>query len=339
MFRSHNNARVGYCFLIASSILFSLSSCDNKNLFPSDLYPETHLWSILLGDGTSSKQLTNFHDNDFFFTAKDIEGEWIVFKTPNSGVTSRTSSNTRSELGEINQWTPMQGGTLNATVKVQHATSSGNPSVPASFSVVIGQIHSVEGHENEPLKIFYRKYPNHKRGSVYWNYEINTKGSNDQRWDVSIPVWGDDMSVCSDNPDEFPKEPKDGIALGESFQYSISVKKGVMTLRFTHPNKTAKTFVKSLVKSTFSDSVAIPEQVKRWYTPLGRKGTELEIAYKGERQIFKIGAYNQSNGKSSSENLVWHTDAETYGGNIQRQYETGNYVEVWFKDISVQHPE
>lgn len=326
-------------FLVLAYLLLTLSSCNKGTTFPSDLYPEIDKWSILLGNGKSSQQLTDYSDNDFFFTAEDSEGEWIAFKTPNSGVTSRTSSNTRSELGEIKRWMLLNGGELNATVKVQHTTSSGNPAVPASYSVVIGQIHSVDGHENEPLKIFYRKYPNHTLGSVFWNYEINTKGSNDQRWDVSIPVWGDDMSICSNRPNAFPDEPKDGIALGESFKYSVSVDRGIMTIKFSHPNKTTKTFVKSLISSSYSDSASLPEQVKNWYSPLGRKGTEVETAYDGERQIFKIGAYNQSNGKSSSENLVWHTEAETYGGNIQRQYETGNYVEVWFKDISIQHPE
>ena len=104
-----------------------------------------------------------------------------------------------------------------------------------------------------------------------------------------------------------------------------------MTLEFTHPNKSTKRFKKSLIQSAYSDSASIPSQVRQWYEPMGRKGLEQLTAYTGELQIFKIGAYNQSNGKSSSDNLVWHTDAETYQGNITEQYKTGNYVEVWFK--------
>ena len=319
------------------SCLCLLESCDQHRLPPSDLYPEIDQWSILLGDGTTARQLIDFDDEDFFTTEKDDQGDWIVFKTPNSGITSRTSSNTRSELGEIRKWTLMEGGNLSATVKIMHSTVSGNPSVPAAFSVVIGQIHSVDGHENEPLKIFYRKYPGHKLGSVFWNYEINTEGDNDQRWDVSFPVWGNDMSICSDAADKFPAEPEEGIALGESFHYSVTIDNGVMTLEFTHPNKSTKQFKKNLIQSSYSDSASIPKQVKQWYEPMGRKGLEQSTAYKDELQIFKIGAYNQSNGKSSSDNLVWHTDAETYQGNITEQYKTGNYVEVWFKNISVQH--
>ena len=326
-----------FSILISTCCLLILGACDLRKPLPSDLYPGVDQWSILLGDGTVSRQLINFQHEDFFTTEEDDEGDWIVFKTPNSGITSRTSSNTRSELGEIRRWSLMEGGNLSATVKVMHTTNSGNPAVPAAFSVVIGQIHSVDGHENEPLKIFYRKYPGHELGSVYWNYEINTQGSNDQRWDVSFPVWGYDMSICSNSADTFPDEPKDGIALGESFHYSITIDEGEMTLEFTHPDKGTKRFKKSLIQSTYSDSASIPKQVKHWYEPLGRKGLERLSAYTDELQIFKIGAYNQSNGKPSADNLVWHTDAETYEGNILEQYKTGNYVEVWFKDISVQH--
>ena len=337
MLSNHTSSKHLFRVSILTGALFLLGSCDLHKPLPSDVYPEIDQWSILLGDGTTSQHLIDFQHREFFTTTKDHEGSWIVFKTPNSGITSRTSSNTRSELGEIRKWTLMEGGNLSTTVKVMHTTASGNPSVPAAFSVVIGQIHSVEGHENEPLKIFYRKYPGHKLGSVFWNYEINTEGNNNQRWDVSFPIWGNDMSVCSTAEDEFPDEPKEGIALGEAFSYSVSIDKGVMTLEFTHPNKRTKRFKKSLIQSTYSDSASIPSQVRQWYEPMGRKGIEQPTAYTDELQIFKIGAYNQSNGKSSLENSVWYTDAETYQGNITEQYKTGNYVEVWFKNISVEH--
>ena len=33
--------------------------------------------------------------------------------------------------------------------------------------------------------------------------------------------------------------------------------------------------------------------------------------------------------------MVWHTGAETYGGDIAKQYENGSYTEVWFRDSTV----
>ena len=167
MLSNHTSSKHLFRVSILTGALFILGSCDPHKPLPSDLYPEVDQWSILLGDGTTSQHLNDFQNKEFFTTGKDNEGDWIVFKTPNSGITSRTSSNTRSELGEIRKWTLMEGGNLSATVKIMHTTASGNPSVPAAFSVVIGQIHSVDGHENEPLKIFYRKYPGHKLGSVF----------------------------------------------------------------------------------------------------------------------------------------------------------------------------
>ena len=82
-----------------------------------------------------------------------------------------------------------------------HVSTAGDGRVAASYSTVVGQIHSGEGHENEPCKIFYKKFPGQEKGSVFWNYEINTAGDdNTGRWDYSYPVWGYDMSVVGSSP-------------------------------------------------------------------------------------------------------------------------------------------
>ena len=145
--------------------------------FPSDVIPFMDEWKILLGDGTYNDTLVNYEKQDFFYVENDKETDWVVYKTPNAGITSRTSSNTRTELGQKEHWVPETGGKLTGTLKVQHVSTSGDARVAASYSVVVGQIHSDEGHENEPIKIFYKKFPGHTKGSVFWNYEINTKGA------------------------------------------------------------------------------------------------------------------------------------------------------------------
>ena len=151
--------------------------------YPSDVIPFMDKWDILLGDGTRSNDLINFEKDGFFYVEKEGEIDWVIYKTPNSGITSPNSSNTRTELGEKSRWIPEEGGKLTGTLKVQHVSTTGDATVSSSYSVVVGQIHSDEGHENEPLKIFYKKFPGHEKGSVFWNYEINTEGSNDGRWD------------------------------------------------------------------------------------------------------------------------------------------------------------
>jgi hypothetical protein len=69
--------------------------------------------------------------------------------------------------------------------------------------------------------------------------------------------------------------------------------------------------------------------------PIGQDGVERENAYADEFLFSKLGAYNQTNGKSPEVNMNWCSGAETYGGDIQKRYEDGNYAEVWFKTASI----
>ena len=300
---------------------------ENEVKYPSDVIPFMDEWKILLGDGSRSEELVNYGKKDFFYVENENETNWVVYKTPNSGITSRTSSNTRTELGQKKHWIPETGGKLTGTLKVQHVSTSGDASVSSSYSVVIGQIHSDEGHENEPLKIFYKKFPGHTKGSVFWNYEINTKGDNSGRWDFSTAVWGYDFSVVGTSPITYPDEPEDGIALGEEFSYEVNVNKGIMYLTFTSENHETIKFTKSLLKSDFAKKSDIPQQVLNIYSSKRTVSAEREIAYAGEIQYFKQGAYNQANGKT--------TKSEIYGGDIAKQYANGSYAEVWFKDGTV----
>lgn len=326
----------------------TISSCKNKSkttitttdeedvvTYPSDVIPFMDEWKILCGDGKSFNDLVNIEHDNFYYVENEGNTDWVVYKAPNSGVTSRTSSNTRTELGQKKEWKPDTGGKLTGTLKVKHVSTSGDARVAASYAVVVGQIHGTEGHENEPLKIFYKKFPGHTKGSVFWNYEINTEGDNAKRWDYSTAVWGNDMSVIGDTPTTYPAEPEDGIALGEEFSYEINVYRGVMYLTFKSEGHETKKFTKSLIKTDFAKSADIPQQILSLYSSIGRDGVERENAYAGELQNFKQGAYNQTNGKNPEENIVWHTGSETYNGDIKKQYANGCYTEVWFKEATV----
>ena len=339
-----NKQKLIFLLLLSTSLLVISCSVSTKKpesktkssiKYPSDVLPFMEKWKILLGDGTYENSLLNYQKKDFFYVEKDSVANWVVYKTPNAGITSKTSSNTRTELGEKKHWTPEIGGKLTGTLKVKHVSISGDARVAASFSVVVGQIHSDEGHENEPLKIFYKKFPGHTKGSVFWNYEINTKGDNSGRWDFSTAVWGNDMSIVGKSSKTFPAEPKDGIALGEEFSYEVNVYKGIMYLTFTSKGHQTKTFTKNLLKSDFATKKEIPQQIWTLYASIGRDGIERENAYAGEIQYFKQGAYNQTNGKDPNKNMVWSTGSKTYGGNIKKQYANGCYSEVWFKKASV----
>ena len=171
--------------LLILGIFPILHSCSNTaqesnkkeaqiTVYASDLIPFFNHWNLILGDGSNAGQAINYEHKDFFYTAIDEGGSWVVYKAPNSGDTHGTSNNTRTELAQLKKWSPMTDAKLTATLKVMNVSSTGDARVAASYSVVIGQIHSADGHENEPLKIFYKKFPGHTKGSVFWHYEINT---------------------------------------------------------------------------------------------------------------------------------------------------------------------
>ncbi|MFK8163290.1 MAG: polysaccharide lyase family 7 protein [Lewinella sp.] len=304
---------------------------------PSDVMPSLDKWKILLGNGKSIEDLAGFSDEDYFYHVND-GADWVVYKTPNGGVTSPNSHNTRTELGEkgATRWTPKTGGRLTGTLKVAHVSTSGDARVAASFSVVVGQIHSDDGHENEPLKIFYKKFPGHTKGSVFWNYEINTAGDdNAGRWDFSTAVWGYDMAKVGAEPTSYPAEPEDGVELGEEFSYEVNVYEGIMHLTFTSAGHETKTFTKNLIVSDYTDKSAMPQQIVTQFVPMGQDGTERQEAYAGEKQFFKQGAYNQTNGRDPATNMVWSTGANTYEGDLEKQYANGDYAEVWFRASSV----
>jgi len=307
-----------------------------KIVYPNEVIPFMDKFKILLGDGTRANDLVEYQHEDFFYTVIDGTMRWVAYKTPNSGVTSKNSSNTRSELHEKREWTPREGGNLTGSCKVMHVSTSGDARVAASYSVVIGQIHSGSGHENEPCKIFYKKFPGHEKGSLFWNYEINTAGDdNSDRWDFSYPIWGYDMSVVGSSPTDFPEEPKNGIELGEEFSYEINVYKGIMYLIFSREGYDTVTFTKNLIESEYTTKADIPKQTQNLFVPIGQDGVERKDGYTGEMNYFKQGAYNQTNGKAPEKNMVWCAGAETHGGDIAKQYETGNYTEVWFKEATV----
>lgn len=308
-----------------------------KTKYANAVIPFFDDWKLILGDGSNVGIANNYENKDFFYTTNDGKVDWVVFKTPNGGDTHGTSNNTRTELAQIKKWYPKTANDkLSATLKVMQVSATGDARVAASHAVVVGQIHSADKHENEPLKIFYKKYPGHSKGSVFWHYEINTAGNNNSgRWDFSTAVWGDDFSVVGSKANTFPEEPKEGIALGEEFSYLIEVKDGIMHLTFTSDAHETKTFTKNLIQSEYTTKADIPEQTQKLFVPIGQDGVERETAYAGEGCFFKLGAYNQTNGKSPKVNKNWCSGAETHNGDITKQYADGNFTEVWFKTASI----
>ncbi len=169
----------------------------------------------------------------------------LIFRSPVSGARTPNTTYTRSELRSMlrcgNKHIKTQGVTLNnwvfssapkediqqaggvdgrleATLAVNHVTTTGKRKQVGR--VVIGQIHATR---SEPIRVHYRKLPNHQRGSLYLAHE-NTRGYT--RW----------FDVVGSRKDHAP-EPKDGIALNETFSYKIIVEGNLLTFQLLREGK------------------------------------------------------------------------------------------------------
>ena len=71
-----------------------------ETVYPSDVTPFFKHWKLILGDGSNAGDATDFEHKDFFYTTKDGETNWVVYKAPNQGDTHGTSRNTRTELAQ-----------------------------------------------------------------------------------------------------------------------------------------------------------------------------------------------------------------------------------------------
>lgn len=294
-------------------------------------------------DDIDTKALQSYQHPDFFYI--DANGE-MVFTSPNKAVTTASSSNTRSELRQMIRGLDTSigtksyannfaiaahpdaayfnqiGGRLDATLKVNHvAKSAKHPKKPA-YSVVVGQIHAGKDKEviaqdkgfgwgNEPIKIYYKKWPNHDTGSVFWTYERNLAKDNPDRTDIAYPIWG--------NTWENPNDPKSsGIALGEAFSYTINVVGNIMRLTFSQKDKNTVTYDINL-----SNNIDAYGQVDE---------KDHSAGYSGDWLYFKAGAYNQCSTKDADG--IWYAGCSGTG-DWAIDKANGDYTSVSFSKLTL----
>jgi len=289
--------------------------------------------------------LQKYSHPDFFYL--DANG-FLVFTAPNKAQTTANSTNTRSELRQmfrgkntrIGTHDPKNnfalkahrasrsfadvGGQLEATLRVLHvAVNAKHGDKKPAYSVVVGQIHAVKdqavikkgdgfGWGNEPIKIYYKKWPNHETGSVFWTYERNLARDDPNRTDIAYPVWGN----LWDNPEDPGEE---GIALGQLFNYNINVHKNIMylTFRTTDASRTVS------YQIDLSDNVDAYGNVDEKDNPGG---------YSGDALYFKAGAYNQCSSRDDS--AMWYA-ACGGTGDWATDKANGDYTSVAFRRIQL----
>lgn len=203
---------------------------------------------------------------------------------------------------------------MKATLKVDHVSlNAGDPTKRPAYSAVVGQIHAVKykstrsgfGYGNEPIKIYYKKFPGHKTGSVFWNYERNLAKNNPDRTDLSVPVFGFAWD-SSEDPGE------SGIALGEEFSYTINVHRNTMYLTFHNERLGTIKHTRSLVR--------------------GADAKDNPFAYGGDSLYFKAGIYNQCSTRSGES--MWYADCPGTG-DWETDKAAGNYAQATFSRLAV----
>lgn len=296
-------------------------------------------------DEVDVRQLKKYSHPDFFYLD---ENDFLVMTAPNKATTTANSTNTRSELRQMFRRTNTKigthdpknnfalkahrldrifadvGGQLEATLRVMHVSlNAKNPNKKPTYSVVVGQIHADKddqvvregngfGYGNEPIKIYYKKWPQHQTGSVFWTYERNLPRDDPNRVDIAYPVWGNTW----ENPDD-PGE--NGIALGQLFNYNINVHENTMylTFRTADPSQTVKYEV------DLSNNVDANGNVDEKDHPEG---------YSGDAMYFKAGAYNQCSTKLDA--AFWYPGCAGTG-DWETDKANGDYVSVAFRRITL----
>jgi len=288
-------------------------------------------------DEIDVRELRDFSHSDFFYLSEDGR---MVFAAPNKAPTTANSTNTRSELRQMLRGTNTRigthdpgnnfalearrssnlfasiGGRLDATLSVDHVSlNAGDPTKPTAFSAVVGQIHAVKyddtssgfGYGNEPIKIYYKKFPDHETGSVFWTYERNLPRDDSNRRDLSVPVFGFAWEI-----DEDPSE--NGIRLGEEFSYTINVHRNTMYLTFHNERLGTVTHRLSLARG--ADELDNPQ------------------GYGGDTLYFKAGIYNQCSTRSGDS--MWYAGCPGTGDwSIDKA--AGNYAEASFSKLTIGH--
>ncbi|MFY0681859.1 MAG: polysaccharide lyase family 7 protein [Thalassovita sp.] len=256
-------------------------------------------WKITIptdndGDGSADEikeqELSSGWNNEEIFYTDPFSGGMVFRSDPSNASTTPNSSYARAELREMmragdesiqtrmdgdysskNNWVfgsaPQEAqdaaggvdGKMTAKLAINQVTRLGESGHVGRF--IIGQIHAKDA---EPIRLYYRKLPTNKYGSVYYIHEV--PGGTDK----AVELIG--------SRDDFAPNPEDGIALDEIFEYSIEV---------------STKMVDGAAHSILDVSITRDDGTVITAPSLDMHGTSYSDA--GEFMYFKAGAYSQNN--------------------------------------------
>ncbi|WP_025739807.1 polysaccharide lyase family 7 protein [Aquimarina pacifica] len=247
----------------------------DPNAAPSENFDLTQWYlSIPLNNGSGVAQsiyeveLNNgFEKSPYFYTDKSDGG--MIFKNYVDGYkTSTGTTYTRSELREMlrgddykmstkdygNNWVfsnssdevkedaAAVGGILEATLKINHVTTSGNDEEEGR--VVIGQIHA---SKDEPCRLYYHKPSKNSKGAIYFAHEPS---SGSEKW---YNIIGNLIENKDGDYDDDMPNPSNGIGLDEQFSYKIEVSGTMLYITITKEDNSTYTGEYNMSSSGFED--------------------------------------------------------------------------------------
>jgi hypothetical protein len=219
-------------------------------------------WKLTLPSGSEIMPWTlssGWTQANVFYTHPTSGG--MVFRCPNLAGTTANSTYSRTELREMldpgnasakdaaNNWTTALGGRMKARLKVDRVSTTGESGKVGR--VIIGQIH---GESTEPARLYFHKKPGEAKGRIYLATET-IGGSNSYSTDIVKNTNGD------------------GIALGELFTYTITLK----------------------------DTRLQVDIVRKQGTVVNTYIRTIDSGYRYDNLYFKAGVYNQNNTGTSSD--------------------------------------
>lgn len=249
--------------LVLSSLVSPVQAQDlDPTARPSENFDLTY-WKLTRPNNREIDEETlssGYFVTDEFYT--DPETGAMVFWCPNNGRTTANTTFPRNELREMirrgdksigtqginkNNWVFSSStmanqqaaggvdGVMTATLKVDHVSETSDEFRKVGRTIV-GQIHA---SDDEPCRLYYRKLPDHTKGSIYFAHEPTT----------SAEQWYDMIGSRSDNIDD----PEDGIALGEIFSYEIKVVGNTLTVTIMREGKPDVVQEVDMTDSGFAD--------------------------------------------------------------------------------------
>ena len=222
----------------------------DTNVAPDQNFDLSH-WKITLSSGEEKtvEEINNGFTlkNQFYTNPKD--GGMVFKNYPKGAGTTSNSTYSRVELREMlrgddssiktkgiseNNWVFSTStlenhskagavdGVLEATLKINRVTETSGYADQVG-RIIIGQIHA---GDDEPIRLYYHKQPDHRKGAIYFAHEPRYSQ------EIYENMLGNYVNEKGNNVGKYngAESPSNGIALNEEFSYRIEAKGNLLKI-------------------------------------------------------------------------------------------------------------